>query len=68
MKVKSLMNEEKDEHTKNYIEQQLVNYGDEVEITKEYSKMPTFKNMIRHNLIEMVIEEKKENGSKDTKE
>ena len=59
MRVKSLMNKIKDKHVQNFIEGQKVNYGDIVTVSKEYTKMKTFKTMINFNLIEIVPEEKK---------
>jgi len=62
MKVRSLMNEEGKPNRKTFIDGIEVNYGDEIEISKGFQKSQAFKNMMKQNYIEEVIEDENEDN------
>ncbi len=59
--IRSLMNnpesEDYKETMKNHVEEQEVTYNDVVDISDEFQKSQTFKNLIKQKLIEVVEED-----------
>jgi len=63
MKVKSLMNnpedEGYDEQLQTFIDGVEVKYGDEIEISDEFKKSRSYKNMLSQKMFEVIKETKK---------